>query len=278
MTEEVVVEKAAEAEVTYTPDEDRAMSNGWKPKDQWEGDPDDWVPAKQFNRNGELFGRINSYKHKIQSLEKTVGDLVKHNERVYETGYKDALDKLKAERRVALREGDVDAVEQIEERIEQVEKQRDEGLTEIKQVGQQQQMHPAFEPWLENNPWYGDNKMRAYADAIANDLVSQSQGRIPFESLLEQVTDQMREEFPEKVGGKKVSQRPAQRPNGSDRGDGQGGARQVGRPRQKDELAAIEDGLDEGERSIMNSLVNSGVITKEKYLQDIQKVNKRKGR
>src|SRR3990167_4897006 len=99
-TDNKVETKVTEVQLSET--EQAAVTNGWVPKDQWEGDPDEWVPARQFIKNGELFGRINSYKNKIINLEKTVGELVKHNDRVYDVGFQDAFAALKKERHSAL--------------------------------------------------------------------------------------------------------------------------------------------------------------------------------
>ena len=39
--------------------EDEARNQGWKPKDEYEGDPTKWRPAKDFVERGELFGKID---------------------------------------------------------------------------------------------------------------------------------------------------------------------------------------------------------------------------
>jgi hypothetical protein len=59
----VVEEKevVTETPVELSPDEQRAMEHGWRPKEEWEGDPEDWVSAREFNRRGELFARIAKY-------------------------------------------------------------------------------------------------------------------------------------------------------------------------------------------------------------------------
>lgn len=282
MAEEAVVEKKEEApvaEVEYTPEESKALANGWKPKTEWGGPEDEWVPARQFNKNGELFGRINSQKNKIQSLEQKVNALAAHNAKVYETGYKDAIDKLKAERRLALREGDPEAVEAIEERIEKVEHERAQAREEAQQIQQQNtEMHPAFEPWLDKNPWYSEPKYRGAADAIAQQYVQSKNGKVQFEDVLEHVESQMRDEFGDKIGsgGKKVVKETS-RTSGSERGDGSDGARGRSKARGS-KLDEVESNMSDEDRSIMNSLVKSGTLTKEKYLQDLEKINNRKGR
>jgi hypothetical protein len=46
--------------------EQRASSRGWVPKDEWDGDPEEWRPAKEFIDRGELFKKIED---KIEQLK-----------------------------------------------------------------------------------------------------------------------------------------------------------------------------------------------------------------
>ena len=40
------------------PYEEAARKEGWRPKEEFEGDPEKWRPAKEFVERGELFGKI----------------------------------------------------------------------------------------------------------------------------------------------------------------------------------------------------------------------------
>ena len=252
--------------------EEKAMKDGWVPKDQWEGDPEDWVPARQFLKNGELFGRINSYKHKIQGLEKSVQALVKHNEQVFDAGYKAAEAQLKAERREALREGDVERVEQVEEKLEELKTEHEEKKQEFKAEAQPQAtMHPSWEPWVDRNQWYvNDVRLRSYADGIAKEIVQEAQSagqQIEFDKLLLEVSRQVKEEFPHRFGNKT----PVQRTTVKD--DASNGAAPTKRQAARDD---IEASMSEMDRQIMETVIRSGV-PKEKYLDDYKKIQS-KGR
>jgi hypothetical protein len=39
----------------------KAARHGWKPLEEYEGDPDTWVDAKEFLGRAPLFERINKY-------------------------------------------------------------------------------------------------------------------------------------------------------------------------------------------------------------------------
>lgn len=254
----------------YTEAETKAMNDGWVPKDQWQGDPEDWVPARQFLKNGELFGRINTYKHKIQNLEKSVTALVKHNETVFDAGYKAAEAELKAQRREALRDGDVEAVEKIEEKLDELKVEREEKKEEFKQEVQAPAMHPSWEPWVERNSWYSqDAALRGYADGIASDIVASAQraGRsIEFDKLLTEVSRKVKEQFPNKFGTQSV-QRTSVKDDSS-----AGAAAPTKKQARMDEIEATMSPM---EIDMMNTIIRSGV-SKEKYLQDYKRVQGKK--
>lgn len=267
--EEVVkteVVQETQEQPQYTATEQQAMSTGWVPKDQWQGDPDDWVPARQYVKNGELFGRINTYKHKIVNLEKTVGELVKHNEKLYETGYKDAIDALKQERKQALREGDTERVLELEERAEALQQEFQEKQQEFKTsvAAPEAPVNPLFEEWLANNPWYEqDPALHGYADGEARILVEASQraGKVVnYDKLLVEVSRKVKEKFPEKFGLKEKM------PSAVTTGD---------EPRTRSTSSSSYK-LTPMEEEIFSRLSASG-LTKEKYIEDLKKVKARKG-
>lgn len=272
MTDETAVETKTEVvtegeQPQYTVSEQQAMATGWKPKDQWDGDPDDWVPARQYIKNGELFGRINSYKNKIVNLEKTVGELVKHNEKIYETGYKDAIDTLKQERKQALREGDTERVLELEERAEALQQEYEEKKQDFKQSVQTPQVatNPIFDEWLANNPWYEqDAALHGYADGEARTLVEASQraGKVvDYDKLLVEVSRKVRDKFPEKFGMREKM------PSAVTKGD---------EPTTRRASSSDNYKLTPMEEEIFKTLEKSG-LTKEKYVEDLKKVKARKG-
>ena len=63
--------------------EEIAVKDGWAPKEDWKGDPKDWVPAPIFNVRGPLFNKMKEQKGVIDSLKgeqdemkKTVSSIV----------------------------------------------------------------------------------------------------------------------------------------------------------------------------------------------------------
>ena len=56
----------------YTAVEQRALDQGWVPQDEWQGDPDDWRPAKEFIDRGELFRKIDELKNENKRIKQGV--------------------------------------------------------------------------------------------------------------------------------------------------------------------------------------------------------------
>jgi hypothetical protein len=256
--------------------EERATALGWQPKDQYDGNPEEWVSAKEFLRRGELFGRINDYKHEIQNLKKSMDALVKHNKKMFEEEFQEEVSTIKQARKQALREGDTEVVAELDDKLEEVEKDFQERKKEVEKdlVEPTQQAstapHPAWEPWVNTNRWYGDDpEMRGYADGVAAKIVAQARemrSEVDFTKLLGEVARKTRQRFPEKF-------QTQERKRTVDRDDGEG---RKGASGLDADLRAIENSLDEGSKEIMNNLVRGG-MKKEEYLKQIREYNKKRG-
>ena len=251
--------------------EKKARSFGWLPEDEFE-EPEKWVSAKEFLYRGELLGRINNDKHKIHELEDVIKDLSKHNEKVFSAGYQKAVQELKQAKKIALKEGDAEVVEAIEEELEQVtstyEKDKKEREETVKRVDAKPQLHPAFEFWLGTNSWYGrDKRKTAYADIISQDI-REKDPHITFEELLSEVGKEVRERFE----GDPSQRKRVQEVN-SVEGDGKRGTSNKGKGK------FSESDLSDEERKIMNTFIKTiPGFTKEKYIKDMESISNKGGR
>jgi regulator of replication initiation timing len=238
----------------YTEVEQRALTMGWRPKEEFNGVEDDFIDAKEFVNRKPLFDKIEHQNKQIKAVTKSLDALKQHYTTVQETEFNRALKALKQERRVALQDGDGEKFDVIDDQIKDVEKQ----LVVVQQnantpaVQETQEVHPEFQSWVGKNPWYNQGgEMRAFADSYGTTLASQ--GKTPNE-VLKEVETAVRRAFPTKFTN----------PNKVDAPDvGSSRAPSKGRT----------DGyveLTEQERRIMNTLVQGGHLTKEKYLADLR--------
>lgn len=126
-----------------SPAEARASGNGWVPLVEWEEqgkDPEDWVDAPEFNVRGELMGRIQGMGRKLSAYEKEIAELrdrqKKHAEvtrDMVEQTYKKALADLQRQRREAMEVGDYDAVDDLDERRDEIKAKAKE-LDEVQEA------------------------------------------------------------------------------------------------------------------------------------------------
>ena len=232
--------------------EQQAMEQGWVPQDEWEGDPDQWRPAKEFLDRGELFKKIEDQNRTIKEFKRALDDLKGHHAKTRETEYARAIQALKAQKIAALEDGDAAAVVKLDDQIDLVKDEQ----SKLKQAAfqpQQEQLNPEFVNWVDKNKWYETSQpMRAYADALGRDLAYK--GLAPGE-VLKEVERQVRDEFPQKF-----------------------------RNANRDKPGAVESSTNKGvkgnndvalsddERRVMQRFVRTGVMTEKEYMVELKRI------
>jgi hypothetical protein len=203
MAEEKVVQKQEEQKnesvekPALTEIEQRAHAEGWVPKDEWDGDPDQWRPAKEFLDRGELFKKIEDQNRSLKEMRRTLEEFGKHHAKVREVEFKRALEILKGQKKEALTEGDVDKVVDIDEKIDAVKDAQRASAQQTVRLPDVPEGNPIFDSWVERNSWYKNSSaMRAYADRLGNELGAH--GGISPTDLLAKVEQEVKKEFAHK--------------------------------------------------------------------------------
>lgn len=236
--------------------EQRAIELGWRPKEEFHGDEDDFIDAKEFVRRQPLFEKIEAQNRQIKNVTKALESFKTHYTRVEQAAVERALIMLKTQRKEALSDGDGDRFELLDEEIKKTEAK----VAEIEQVKNQPVVeetvvHPEWQAFERRNPWYQTTSyMRKFADEYGTQLASQ--GVAPSD-VLKQVEQAVRKEFPTKFVNPNKEQAPVLEQS-----------RGVNKPTGKSD----ESFLTDQERKVMNDLVRSGLLTKEKYLADLKAV------
>jgi hypothetical protein len=233
-----------------SPVEQRAMEQGWVPQEEWTGDPDDWRPAKEFVDRGELFKKIDDLRRENKAIKQGVDEFRKHHEEMKAVEFRRALAFLREQKKEALAEGDHDRVVELDDKIAETREAQREAP---KQVQQPAEPHPEFVRWTSRNGWYGTERaMKAFADDVAREMVGRGITDPP--AILAEVDKQVRKEFPHKFENpRRAAAAPVE------------GSTKTGRSAAKDDVV-----LSEQEKSIMNKIVRSGVMTKEQYLTEFK--------
>lgn len=264
MADENVVENNTPAETTppqepeYSPIEQQAMAQGWVPEDQWNG-KGKWRDAEEFLERGELFAKIDEQSRHIKSLKSQQDAVNQHLELVRKNEYNRALADFKRERKLALAEGDADAVVEVEERMEAFKQQvaaREAAIAQQSQVAQASaHQDPVLQVWMSRNPWYSTDKaMKIYADQIGHELASAGLTN-PQEILLE-VERRTKKEFAERFNN----------PNRTKPGAVESGTGTKGSRGRADSFVLTED-----ENRVINKMIRAGApITREQYIKDLK--------
>lgn len=238
-------------QVEISPIEQKALEMGWKPKDQFEGEEDAFIDAKEFVRRQPLFDKISSQSREIKEIRRALEAFKGHYTAVQETSYQKALQELKSARAQAVSEGDGDRFNTLDAEVKSVEKQV-EVLKTAQQAAPSGEAHPEFQEWVNQNRWYNDTKyMREYAEEVGAKL--HAQGLAPKE-VLKGVSEAVKKEFPQKFSNpnKEFAPNTATGTKSSKRSDN------------------FEATLSADEKRVMDTLVRGNLITKEKYLADLK--------
>ena len=192
--------------------EAEARKQGWRPQDEWEGDPDQWKTAEKFLEDGKEingilrknFDKLNSeyanLRAEMSKRDELLTRVLRGQEEEKKAAVEKAIKELKAERRRAVQESDVDLVEDLDSQIEEHQKSLSEA-----DKGQEDQGSNAptqtFLAWQEQNKWYTDDPLMAMeANEIGAKLFQSEQarlGRTPDEqTILNAVTRKMSQLYP----------------------------------------------------------------------------------
>jgi hypothetical protein len=253
--EEKQEEQQSEQKVEFSAVEQEALSQGWVPKEEFQGEEHKWVDAGEFMRRGELFTKIDHQSRELKEVRKALQGFKEHYTKVKETEYQNALRDLKNQYKLANREGDFEKADKLEVEIETVEKEASIVKQEVEVATQASAIHPDFAAWVGRNTWYqAQPHMKTFADIKGLEFANQ--GMTPGE-VLKKVEAEVRKEFPGKFNN------PNRERPGAVESTNNRGATRVG-----------NDGfqLTEQEERVMNSFVKQGVMTKAEYIKDLKSV------
>ncbi len=136
-------------------EEEQALKFGWKPKEQYEGNPADWKTAKQFNDHARMITQIKNQERDLENLKKYMHLNQKQS-------YADALEQARHELEEAKELGDFDAYEEARKKHVKAEA----GLAEQATVDNQE-IEKVFAD--RNKDWFdpADHAQQAEVYAIA---------------------------------------------------------------------------------------------------------------
>lgn len=227
---------------------EKAKTLGWKPRTEYDKDPADWVSAREFLARQSFFDKIKSQSNEIRNLRDDIKQMSQHFSQMKDVEYKRALAELKTERREAIASGDTAKAESVSDQITDIETTRKAVPAQPSNYGAAE-----FESFKARNGWYNsDQDLTKRANAIGVGYAQMNPGASPAQ-VLEYVEESMRASIQPKrtiapaspeTGGSKTPIR------------GKGGK-------------LTEGDLTPMQVRMMNTFVQRGVLTKEKYLESL---------
>lgn len=266
---------AAKSEPSSSDNEALARRRGWVPKEEFSGDASKWVDADTFVERGNNFSanlqkelkkvqaELAKFQGTAEAFKKFHAEAMKGKQQELDS----ALKQLKSQHREAIRDGDDDAADALEGRMEVIRSDKAALQKELDNPPDapnvKKDPDPATAPpeavknlrdWVaDGNDWFdNDMPMQKYALAIAEELVNKGEtlrGR-PF---LDKVAKQVRADFPHKFSN----------PNRQREGSAESGQQSV-----KHGPGRTVKDLPEADRQLMKEFVAAGWITEEKFLKD----------
>lgn len=261
--DEVIESEGEPNEPEYTPEEVQAMEHGWAPKEEWKGDESDWVSAKEFNRRGELFGKIKNLERDRDALRQASRHMKDLLAKAKQTEYSRAVADLKAQKKQAAEEGETTKMLEIDDQIEELTVDHNTYQQEIAAAEPAPaDTNTAFVEWQRDNQWYtADADMRLFADSVGQQF-AQANPAASIDEMFQAVDRQVRKAYPEKFQNPRRSS-PSKVESTSSTTNTE--------PRGSKSKFTARD-LNDQQREIMKTMTRSGVMTEKEYIQELVRI------
>lgn len=196
--------------------EEQARALGWKPEDEFEGNPGKWTDAESFlelhsKNNGALRKALASQAKQLEALQKQMQGMDAAHKKIFDMQIKKQKEEfdqqvafLKLQKREALRAGEHETAADIDEQIDTL-RERGPELPDVPGTPQSNadpkgnwRENTVLAAWADRNPWFDkDTELTAFAGGTGQALRANNP-TMPFPDLLEEVTRLTRKAFPEK--------------------------------------------------------------------------------
>lgn len=186
--------------------EDSAREMGWRPKEEFKGDPEKWVEAETFVKRGEeilpilkanskkLEAANAALKAEMAETKKAVAEFKQYHSQTEKRAYERAMKDLEARQAQAVEDNDLKAVREITREITDLSK--DVRTDDSGDPYASPDHAKTVEAWKTENTWFGaDVVLTGAANAIASELEAKG---VRGADQLAEVSKRIKVEFPHK--------------------------------------------------------------------------------
>lgn len=259
MSEEQLEQQEQEQQEQAQPSdtEKRAARMGWRPKEEFKGDPGRWIDAEAFVARTEqelpiALGTIKNLERRLADTEETIKQFARYAKSTEERAYNRALKDLQKQQREAVEVGDTAKFDAAQKEIDEVLQAKDRQITPPTQPPER---NWDFEAWAGRNPWYGtDPDKTRIADEVSRAVVAAYPELVGKRWIFEKYDEALRLRFGDNP---RRQEPPAVAPaaGGGNSGGATGG---------KHSYAA----LPAEAKAACDKFVKAGLLTREQYLKD----------
>lgn len=182
-------EQHQEEELNLSPIEQKAWDQGWRPEEQFEGNPDNWKTAGEYVLFGEMQQQINEVKAEQRRKDAANEARIANLNKLHEAQRAQAIEDLKAQQRAAVEVADTDEFDRLQRQIDNHKPVESTPAAPAKD--------PAIEEWEARNPWINDVESEKAQQAQAFWAVAGQKPGATAASALAYVDVQMAKLYPE---------------------------------------------------------------------------------
>ena len=220
--------------------ETKAREYGWKPLDEFDGDPDAWHDAEEYVRRSDpryLRQELARTERRLKGLEKQQNQerlqfdqRLQRMERLSLAQRQKLYRDIEAARRVAVEVGDTaeyDRLNAAEEQLYTLEQQ--EPAPPKKAAPAAEEPHPDVERWVQANPWFLKDRVLNRTATGIHETLLEDEPDLTVAQNLAKVKKELMRRFPEKFakpagenGGRTAVESGGQRQGSPSRSGGKG--------------------------------------------------------
>jgi len=143
------------------PIEQKAWDQGWRPQDEFEGNPDNWKTAGEYNLYGEMQEHVREAKAETRRKEAEFDTRIQNLNKLHEAQKTAAISDLKIQQRQAVEEADTAEFDRLQGQID--EHQKVETIPDVEPA-----KDPVIQAWEDKNPWINnpDDEKAQQAQAL----------------------------------------------------------------------------------------------------------------
>lgn len=178
-----------------------ARKQGWVPQDEFDGDPEKWRPAVEYLEGAPLASRLKKQSQRLKELERVNNAAFVMLQKQTERYLQKEATEIQEQKRLAIEEGDVRKVEDLEKQYNNLLQEMPQPKANI--YRESEESNPNNLEYknfaLENKRWFNhdtpkNSAMVQYADSL-NSQLAEEYPDIPINVRLKEVEKQVKNEF-----------------------------------------------------------------------------------